>query len=202
MTRFLVVLLLLANTPILRAQQPAVVNLWPGKPPGDVGIVGDEKFIEFKQSPDIKWITNVTKPTLTIYRPPADKDTRAAVLIAPGGGYHNLAWDREGTEVAEWLNSIGVTGIILKYRCPRRAGDIKGEPPLGPLLDAQRAVSLVRANAKEWDIDPHRIGMIGFSAGGHLVGATCTNFDKRGYEPIDAIDKVSCRPDFGIMAYS
>jgi acetyl esterase/lipase len=182
--------------------QPKVVDLWPGKPPGDVGIAGEEKFIELKQAADIKWITNVTKPSLHIYSPAKDKDTKAAVLIAPGGGYHNLAWDREGTEVADWLNSIGVIGIILKYRCPRRPGDVKGEPPLGPLLDAQRAISLVRANAKEWGIDPHRIGMIGFSAGGHLVGSTCTSFDKRAYDPIDAIDKVSCRPDFGIMAYS
>jgi acetyl esterase/lipase len=185
-----------------QAQQPLVVDIWPGKPPGDVGIPGEEKFIEIKQAPDIKWITNVSKPTLTLYRPARDKDTGTAVLIAPGGGYHNLAWDREGTEVAEWLNSIGVTGIVLKYRCPRRPGDVKGEPPAGPLKDAQRAISLVRSNAKEWGIDPKRIGMIGFSAGGHLVGSTCTNFDQRSYEPIDAIDQISCRPDFGIMAYS
>jgi acetyl esterase/lipase len=81
------------------------------------------------------------------------------VLIAPGGGYHNLGWDFEGIEIAEWLNSIGVTGSILKYRCPRRPGDIKGVPPIGPLKDAQRAISLVRSKAKEWGIDPKRIGM-------------------------------------------
>jgi acetyl esterase/lipase len=108
----------------------------------------------------------------------------------------------EGEEVAQWLTSIGVTGIILKYRVPRRPGDIKGEPAPGPLKDAQRAVSLVRSKAREWGIDPKRIGMIGFSAGGHLVAATVTSFDKRSYEPIDAIDQISCRPDFGIMAYS
>jgi acetyl esterase/lipase len=196
------VLVILAHALPAVAQQPLVVDVWPGKPPDDVGIKGEEKFIELKQAPDIKWITNVTRPTLTVFRPAKDKDTGAAMLIAPGGGYHNLAWDREGTEVAAWLNSIGVTGIVLKYRCPRRPGDVKGEPPIGPLKDAQRAVSLVRSKAKEWGIDPNRIGMIGFSAGGHLVGATCTNFEHRAYEPIDAIDKVSCRPDFGIMAYS
>jgi acetyl esterase/lipase len=149
-----------------------------------------------------KWLTNVTTPTLTIYRPAKDKDTGTAVLIAPGGGYHNLGWDVEGTEIAEWLNSIGVTGIILKYRCPRRPGDVKGVPAPGPLKDAQRALSLVRSKAREWGIDPRRIGMAGFSAGGHLVGATATNFEERSYQPIDDIDKVSCRPDFGIMAYS
>ena len=149
-----------------------------------------------------KWVTNVTKPTLTIYRPARGKDTGTAVLICPGGGYHNLGWDVEGEEIAAWLNTLGVTGIILKYRCPRRPGDTKGEPPLGPLKDAQRAVSLVRSKAKEWNIDPAKIGMVGFSAGGHLVGATATSFDKRTYDAIDAVDQVSCRPDFGIMAYS
>jgi acetyl esterase/lipase len=124
------------------------------------------------------------------------------MLICPGGGYHNLGWDVEGEEVAEWLNSLGVTGIILKYRVPRRPGDVKGEPAPGPLKDAQRAVSLVRSKAREWGIDPQRLGMIGFSAGGHLVAATATHLDQRTYEPIDDIDRISCRPDFGILAYS
>ena len=130
------------------AQEPLVIDVWSGKPADDVGITGSEKFIELKQAPNIKWLTNVIRPTLTVFRPAKDKDTGAAVLIAPGGGYHNLAWDREGTEVAEWLNSLGVTGIVLKYRCPRRPGDAKGLPPAGPLKDAQRAVSLVRSTAK------------------------------------------------------
>jgi acetyl esterase/lipase len=192
-----------ACLPALAADQPLVVDVWPGKPADDdAAKIGTEKFIELKQAPNVKWLTNVTKPTLTIYRPAQGKDTGAAVLICPGGGYHNLAWDLEGEEVARWLNSLGVTGIILKYRCPRRPGDVKGEPAPGPLKDAQRAVSLVRSRATEWAIDPKRIGMIGFSAGGHLVGSTATNFGKRSYEPIDDIDKISCRPDFGIMAYS
>ena len=192
-------------------QNPVVVNLWPGKPADDnASKIGEEKYFELKVSgkpylvggKPTKWLTNVTKPTLTIYRPAKGKDTGAAVLIAPGGGYHNLGWDVEGEEVAAWLNSIGVTGIILKYRCPRRPGDIKGVPPIGPLKDAQRAVSLVRGKAKEWGINPNRIGIIGFSAGGHLAGATATNFDQRSYAPSDDIDKISCRPDFAIMLYS
>src|SRR5262245_61286391 len=198
-----------AITPVL-AQQPTVVNLWPGKPVDDLGVAGEEKFFQLmvKGKPyevdgkPTKWLTNVTKPTLTIYPAPKAKNTGVAMLIAPGGGYHNLGWDVEGTEIAEWLNSIGITGIILKYRCPRRDGDVKGVPPAGPLKDAQRAVSLVRSRAKDWGIDPKRIGMVGFSAGGHLVGSTCTNFERRSYDAIDAVDEVSCRPDFGIMLYS
>jgi acetyl esterase/lipase len=124
------------------------------------------------------------------------------MIICPGGGYWDLYWELEGEEVAAWLNSAGMTGIILKYRCPRRPGDVRGEPPLGPQLDAQRAVSLVRSRAAEWGIDPKRIGIVGFSAGGHLALATATGFAKRLYEPLDAIDRVSCRPDFAIACYS
>src|SRR6516162_916361 len=195
-------LCLLAPWPAVAADKPLVLDVWPNKvPPGDdAGKIGEEKFIELKV--EGKPYEVAGKPTLTVYRPAKDKDTGVAMLICPGGGYHNLDWDVEGEEVAAWLNSVGITGIILKYRCPRRPGDVKGEPPLGPLMDAQRAVSIVRSHAKEWGIDPKKIGMVGFSAGGHLVGATATNFDKRTYDPIDAIDKVSCRPDFAIMLYS
>ena len=147
-------------------------------------------------------ITNVSKPTLTIYRPAKDTDTRAAVIICPGGGYWNLFWQIEGEEVAQWLNSLGITGIILKYRVPRRPDEPKGVPARRPLQDSQRAVSLVRSKAKDWGIDPDRIGIIGFSAGGHLAIATATSFEKRTYEPQDDFDKVSCRPNFAIPVYS
>jgi acetyl esterase/lipase len=208
--RCLPLLIALAAALPAAGQEPIVVDLWPGKPAGDVGITDAEKFFELKVGDKpyeiggkpTRWLTNVSKPTLTVFRPAKVKNTSVAMLICPGGGYHNLGWDIEGTEVAEWLNTLGITGIVLKYRCPRRPGDALGVPAPGPLKDAQRAVSLVRKRAKEWDIDPERIGMIGFSAGGHLVGATATNFDRRSYEPIDAVDTVSCRPDFGIMAYS
>jgi acetyl esterase/lipase len=187
-----------------RAEKPQLVDLWPGKVPGDVSINGKETS-RIHQSPIVgstKLIPNVTKPTLTIYQPAKDKNTGTAMLICPGGGYWDLYWELEGEEVAAWLNAQGMTGIILKYRCPRRPGDIRGEPPLGPQLDAQRAVSLVRSRAAEWGIDPKRIGMVGFSAGGHLALATATGFAKRRYEPIDAIDEVSCRPDFAVLCYS
>ncbi len=184
--------------------EPLVVELWPGKVPGDVGITGQETS-RIHQSPLVgptRLISNVSKPTLTIYPPARDKNTGTAMIICPGGGYWDLYWELEGEEVAAWLNSVGMTGIILKYRCPRRPGEVKTEPAPGPQLDAQRAVSLVRSRAAEWRIDPARIGMVGFSAGGHLALATATGFTKRKYAPIDAVDQVSCRPDFAIGCYS
>jgi acetyl esterase/lipase len=181
-----------------------VINVWPGKTVGDFGTVVPERVRDPSDSPtkDAKWITGVTKPTIAVYRPAKGKDTGASVLICPGGGYWNLAWDLEGTEVAAWLNSIGITGIVLKYRVPRREGQIEELPAPLPLLDAQRAVSLVRSKSEAWELDPKRIGMMGFSAGGHLTLATATNFYKRAYDPIDEIDKVSCRPDFAVAVYS
>ena len=190
------------------AGTPIVVDIWPGKAPDDNGGIGAEKSL---MSPELdrkqvevteptKLVTNVTRPILTIYRPSKNKDTGTAMLICPGGGYWNLYWQLEGEEVAAWLNSIGVTGIILKYRVPRRSDEPRGEPARRPLQDAQRAVRVVRAKSTEWGI--HRIGMIGFSAGGHLAIATALNFDQETYEPIDEVDKISCRPDFAIPVYS
>src|SRR5438128_3455420 len=189
------------------ADQPQVVELWPGKPPDEPGTIGAEKTVmspildrkQIEVTESTRMLTNVTKPTLTIYRPAKEKDTGTAMLICPGGGYWNLYWQLEGEEVATWLNSLGVTGIVLKYRVPRRPDEPKGEPARRPLQDAQRAVRLVRIKAKEWGIDPERIGMIGFSAGGHLAIATATSFNKQTYQPIDDLDKISPRPDSAIL---
>ena len=196
--------------PAIGAETPLVVEIWPGTAPEESGNIGEEKFrmspkLDRKQvevTEQTRLLTNVTKPTLTIYRPAKEKDTGTAMLICPGGGYWDLYWQLEGEEVAAWLNSIGVTGIILKYRVPRRPDEVKGEPARRPLQDAQRAVSLVRSNAAKWGINPQQIGMVGFSAGGHLAIATATSFDRRTYEPVDDVDKISCRPDFAIGAYS
>ncbi len=182
------------------ADAPLTLDVWPDKVPGETGQIGAEKS-ETKPvggGRTITIVSNVTKPTLTVYRPAKDKDTGAAIVICPGGGYSILAIDLEGTEVADWLNSIGVTGIVLKYRVPARSGLPRWEPPL---QDAQRTLSLVRSKAGEWGIDPKRIGLLGFSAGGNLTGVACTHFDKRAYEPIDDADKLSCRPDFGVLVY-
>jgi acetyl esterase/lipase len=203
-------LFLCAAPPAAADDKPLVVELWPDKIPDDFGDIGPEKVRmspkhtakEVEITEPTRLITNVRKPTLTVYRPAKDKDTGTAVLICPGGGYWDLYWQLEGEEVAAWLTSHGITGIILKYRVPRRPDEPKAEPARRPLQDAQRAVSLVRSRAKEWGIDPQRIGMVGFSAGGHLAVATATSFEKRTYDPADDIDKVSCRPDFAIAAYS
>jgi acetyl esterase/lipase len=184
-------------------EKPLVLDVWPGKAPGETGAVGAEKWVESKkpEKNPVTRLTNISKPTISVFRPTKAKDTGAAVVIAPGGGYNILAWNLEGEEVAAWLNTIGVTGIVLKYRVPRRPDDPKDGAPLGALQDAQRAMSLVRSKAGAWGIDAKRIGMLGFSAGGHLTAFASTNFDKRRYEPIDSIDQVSCRPDFAVLLY-
>lgn len=195
--------------PLAAADDPAVVPLWPGKAPDEPEDIGPEWH---RRSPQLtrketevpeptRLLSRVSKPTLTVYRPAKEKDTGTAVLICPGGGYWNLYMQVEGEEVAAWLTSIGVTGILLKYRVPRRKGEVEADPARRPLQDAQRAVSLVRSRAKDFGIAPNRIGMVGFSAGGHLAVATATGFEKRSYPAADDVDKVSCRPDFAIVVY-
>jgi acetyl esterase/lipase len=198
-----------APWPAAAADMPTVVELWPGKVPDETGTIGPETVRmspkhtrkEVEVTEPTRLVTNVGKPTLTLYRPAKETDTGAAILICPGGGYWNLYWELEGEEVAAWLRAQGVTGIILKYRVPRRPDEPKGEPARRPLQDAQRAVSLVRSKAREWGIDPRRIGIVGFSAGGHLAIATATHFEERAYEPTDDIDQVNCQPDFAIAVY-
>jgi acetyl esterase/lipase len=184
------------------ADKALELDVWPGAAPGVSPTPGEEKITEQKfRGKSVKRIANVSKPTITVCRPPKDHDTGAAVVIFPGGGYQSLSWDLEGEDVVTWLNSIGVTGIILKYRVPRPKSEAPGVQPIGPLQDAQRALSLVRSRAAQWGIDPARIGVLGFSAGGHLAASVTCNFDRRAYEPIDDIDKVSCRPDFAVWIY-
>ena len=149
-------------------------------------------------APGAKGDEDGDKPSLTIYLPPDEKATGAAVVICPGGGYGHLAMDHEGHQIAQWLNSFGVAGFILKYR-HRNSGAGYGHP--APLQDVQRALRMVRSRAKEWNIDPERIGILGFSAGGHLASSAGTHFQKRYSEAKDAIDEVSCRPDFMILIY-
>jgi acetyl esterase/lipase len=177
-----------------RAADPIVVNLWPGKAPGETTDGGEEKTT--KKADHIE-VTNITRPTLVIYRPDKAKDTGASLIIAPGGAYQFLSIDMEGENVARWCNSIGVTGIVLKYRVPRRKDN-----PQAAFQDGQRAVSLVRSNAAEWGIDPNRIGMIGFSAGGGVTNHVLLNVDMRSYEPVDSHDKVSSRLNFAALIYA
>jgi len=180
-----------------------VIDLWPGEPPSEKGVFGEEQDMtkptdNLVAGRRLIRLGNVTKPTLTVYRPPAAKDNGAAVLVCPGGAYSILALDLEGTEVCEWLNSIGVTGLLLKYRVPKREGL---EKHTVALQDAQRAMGLARQRANEWGFDAQRLGVLGFSAGAHLAASVSTHDRQRTYAPMDDADRIDCRPDFTVLIY-
>lgn len=183
--------------------EPQEIALWPGVAPGEKGDIGEEKDItppdpKVKPEEYIVRLGNVSKPTIAVYPAPKEKATGAAVVVCPGGGYSILAMNLEGTEVCKWLNSIGVTAALLKYRVPGRKGL---ERYTAALQDAQRAVGMVRHRAKEWNIDPKRIGILGFSAGGHLSATASNTTEARTYPAVDEADKESCRPDFTVLIY-
>lgn len=184
------------------------VAIWPGAVP-DAQPAGGPEFAEASGKTSLvagkPWVAveHVSVPTMTVYAAKG-KNTGAAVVVFPGGGYQILAIDLEGTEVCDWLTSKGITCVLLKYR----ATDVGAYPKSGPypespmaLEDAQRTLGLVRFHAAEWGIDPHKIGVLGFSAGGHLVAAMSTLYGRRLYAAVDAADKVSCRPDFAVAVY-
>jgi acetyl esterase/lipase len=180
----------------------AQVAIWPGRVPDSKPVPGPEYVKPFPNliagKPCLS-VNNVSQPTMTVYSPKG-KNTGVAVVVFPGGGYQCLAIDLEGTEICDWLTSRGITAVLLKYRVPIKRVGRYGESPQA-LQDAQRTLGLVRFHAAEWHIDPHKIGVIGFSAGGHMVTATSTHYDKRLYPAVDAADKESCRPDFAIALY-
>ncbi|WP_199188693.1 MULTISPECIES: alpha/beta hydrolase [Pirellulaceae] len=179
------------------AAEPVAVDLWPeGKVPG-LAAGEKEEIVDEMDDRIGNRVTKVTKPKITVYKPDAEIDTGASVVICPGGGYHILAYDLEGVEVAQWLNKIGVTGIVLHYRVPRAK---EGEVYANPLSDAQRAIRVTRANAEAWKIDPSKVGILGFSAGGNLA-AVASNAEDTTYDPIDDADKLSARPDFTLLIY-
>jgi acetyl esterase/lipase len=199
----------------LNAQTPAwqpssghtQVPIWPGAVPDAQFVTGPETTAtETKELVAGKpwiYVGNVSRPTMTVYSP-TGKNTGAAVVVFPGGGYQILAIDLEGTEVCDWLTTKGITCVLLKYRVPGEGRYPKSGPyPKSPaaLQDAQRTVGLVRFHAAEWHVDPHKIGVLGFSAGGHMVAALSTHFARRLYPAVDAADKVSCRPDFAVALY-
>jgi acetyl esterase/lipase len=172
------------------------LSLWSSTAPGNEVNTTTAKDTLIAGKPVVR-LGNVTNPTITLYSP-AGKPNGAAVVVFPGGSYRILAIDLEGTEVCEWLNSIGVTCVLLKYRVPD-----SGPYPKSPnaLQDAQRALGMVRGHAAEWNIDPNRIGVLGFSAGAHLAAALSTHFEQRLYPASDAADQQSCRPDFAVIVY-
>lgn len=195
---------LLCTLPLaLSAAAQESIPLWPGGAPGEHGELPPETDLTKPSDGNaggkrVARIGNVSVPTLTVYRPANDHDSGAAVVVCPGGGYSILALDLEGTEVCEWLNKAGVTGILLKYRVPTRQGDANHTLPL---QDAQRAIGLARMHAADWHLDPKRIGILGFSAGGHLAAHASTQYGERAYPHVDAADDQSCRPDFTILVY-
>jgi acetyl esterase/lipase len=213
--QLLLTLCVLFAIPSLRAQQPAwqpsaghtQIPIWPdavpdaraSKGPETAETAGPKDLVAGKP-----WvaISNVSRPTMTVYAP-KEKNTGAAVVVFPGGGYSILAIDLEGSEACDWLTSKGITCVLLKYRVPApKSRPYWGAYPESPIAleDAQRTLGLVRFHAAEWHIDPHKIGVLGFSAGGHLVAAMSVHFD-RIYPAVDAADKVSCRPDFAVSVY-
>ncbi|HTD28221.1 MAG TPA: alpha/beta hydrolase [Xanthomonadaceae bacterium] len=187
------------------------IPIWPGTAPDPQQVPGSETVTrdpkELIAGLPTTAVTNVTLPTMTVYAP-AGKNTGAAVVVIPGGGFQMLAIDLEGTEVCDWLTSRGITCVLLKYRVPSvpyvwqcdcRPHNLSVSVP--SLQDAQRAVRLVRFHAAQWHIDAHRIGVLGFSAGGYLVAEISTNFERRLYPPVDAADNESSRPDFAMPIY-
>ncbi|WP_084385116.1 alpha/beta hydrolase [Novosphingobium naphthalenivorans] len=181
------------------------VPIWPGTPPDALSNPEPESV---GPPPGREWwprANNVSQPTMTVYAPKG-QNTGAAMVVFPGGGYEFLAMDLEGTEVCDWLTSRGITCVLLKYRVPDSGPTWKDGhryyPPVPTALqDAQRTLGLVRQHAAQWHVDPGKIGVIAFSAGGHLAAALSTNFAQRAYKPLDAADKLSCRPDFAVIVY-
>ena len=177
------------------------IAIWPGTPPDPQPVPGPEV-----ENSD-RGVTNVTRPTMTIYSPKGN-NTGVAVVVFPGGGFEGLAIDLEGTEVCDWLTSKGITCVLLKYRVPslpydwhcdcRPDGRALSTPSL---QDAQRTMGLVRLHAADWHIDPHKVGVLGFSAGGYLIAEISTHYERRLHKPVDSADKESCRPDFAVGVY-
>jgi len=207
--RLALLALLLALTCATSHAQPAVwqpspghvqVPIWPGQVPDALPHPKPEAV-----AADWPKVTNVSRPTMTMYAPKG-RNTGVAVVVFPGGGYQMLAMDLEGTEICDWLTSRGITCVLLKYRVPDSGPTWKDHHRYYPkvqtaLQDAQRTLGLVRQHAAQWHVDPRKVGVIGFSAGGHLVAAVSTHFERRTYPPVDAADRLSSRPDFAIALY-
>lgn len=191
---FVILFFLGLFSPLVKAQT-SMITLWPGGIPDLVLNINYSEKATISEGIPTRF-EKVTDPSLYVYLPPADKATGTAVLICPGGGYAALAFNHEGNTIAKWLNENGIAGIVLKYRLPSDL--IMKKKSIGPLQDAQEALRTIRRNASKWNIDPGKIGVMGFSAGGHLASTLSTHFDEKVY---DVKDTISARPDFSILIY-
>lgn len=184
------------NQPLQDGQR---IKLWPGAAPGSENLSLKEEVVERSKEPSKikdRYAWKIIDPALTVYLP--EKPNGAGILVFPGGGYQRVVFDKEGEDLAPWLNSLGVTFFVLRYRLP---GEGHRSGADAPLQDAQRAIRLIRKNAPAWGLDPERLGVMGFSAGGHLASSLGIKYNQVLYRPIDDIDAVNARPDFLILGY-
>ena len=174
------------------------ILVWQGKAPNEPPGIAEKKAAPQTGADGVIRIPYVDTPELIHFPAPANKKNGTCIIVCPGGGYGKLAWNKEGTEVASWLNTLGVEAVALKYRVPRRDRE---KPHPWPMQDLHRSIRLVRSKATQWKIDPNRIGVLGFSAGGHLAVMSISQQGKDSYPPIDAIDKFDRRPNFMALIY-
>lgn len=200
MPRNLAVISLVFAVCALAAKNGDPLPLWPGGAPGSEALAAKPEVITPPKPGDSTHVSSIHKPSLLVYLPPKDKATGAAMIVAPGGGHQFLSIDTEGTNVAEWLNSVGVAAFVLKYRLAREPGS-PYKVEIHPYADAQRAIRLIRAHAEEWNVDTARIGIMGFSAGGEIATLASTKFDAGNPAASDPIERQNSRPNFQILIY-
>jgi len=188
-----------SDQPLKNGPTIKTINLWPDTAPGSEGLSLREEVIERSKDPAVirdRFVWKILNPSLTVYMPV--NPNGVVIIVAPGGGYQRVVLDKEGDELAPWLNSLGITLFVLRYRLPGEGRQSRAD---APLQDAQRAIRLIRKNAPSWGLDPDRIGMMGFSAGGHVASGLAVKYNQTLYQAIDEIDIINARPDFLILGY-
>jgi acetyl esterase/lipase len=192
MKQSVVLLILLLLSTDLFSQNKQIIHLWPDKVPGETEAKHPPVVTENTKG-NVTRLTDITDPAIVVYPAKKENNNGAGVVVCPGGGYNILAIDKEGYEIAEWLNELGFSAFVLQYRVPQKQE--------GALQDAQRAIRIIRSKAKEWALDPNKLGVMGFSAGGSLSARASTKYDVKTYNEVDNTDKESCKPDFSLLIY-